>query len=212
MQRKPYTFLALAALLAAFGGHGPAASADSSDGQGAAVAPAGMRDGSHDFDFLIGKWKMTNHVLVGRLVGSHEWADFTAYDDNFPMPGGLGNEDVLKTDHWKDFEGLTLRTYDPGTGLWRLYWVDNRFSAGVIQPPVMGKFEGKVGVFEGPDTLRGKPVTVRYTWTVNPKGSKSVAHWEQAFSPDGGKTWEVNWQTDVLPMSDAEAAKYFPGS
>ena len=63
-----------------------------------------------------------------------------------------------------------MRTYDPKTGLWRIYWVDNTFSDGVIQPPLVGKFDGNVGIFEGPDTFNGVPNTVRYTWTVDPKG------------------------------------------
>jgi hypothetical protein len=73
---------------------------------------------------------------------------------------------------------------------------------------VVGKFNGNIGIFEGPDTFNGVPITVRYTWTVdpnglqagekweqvlNPQGSRVVAKWEQAFSTDRGKTWETNW-------------------
>lgn len=89
----------------------------------------------------------------------------------------------------------------------------NRFSAGVIQPPVVGKFQGNVGIFEGPDTYKGIPVVVRYTWTLNPapaatapqwekvlnpKGAPVAAKWEQAFSTDGGKTWETNWYNELI--------------
>jgi len=107
----------------------------------------------------------------------------------------------------------TVRTYDPKTGLWRIYWVDNKFSAGVIQPPVVGKFDGNVGIFEGPDTFNGRPILVRFTWTVppkasqvpakweqtlNPKGLPVIAKWEQAFSTDNGKTWETNWYNEFI--------------
>lgn len=32
---------------------------------------ATVRDGSHDFDFIYGKWRMPNHRLKKRLAGSH---------------------------------------------------------------------------------------------------------------------------------------------
>lgn len=163
-----------------------------------APAPAKVRDGSHDFDFLYGKWRMPNHRLVQRLAGSHEWADFVTCDEAKPLPGGLGNMDVFRANYWPDFVGVTVRTYDPQTGLWRLYWVDNRFAHGALEPPVIGKFQGNVGVFEGDDTFNGKPIRVRFVWTVNPRGSKVVATWRQAFSPDGGKTWEVNWRNEII--------------
>lgn len=159
---------------------------------------AAVRDGSHDFDFIYGKWRMPNHRLVKRLAGSHEWADFISCTEGTPLAGGIGDMDILRTNYWKDFVGITVRTYDPETGLWRLYWFDNRFSHGVIDPPVVGKFDGKVGVFEGRATFNGKPVIVRFTWTINPKGSESIAKWEQAFSPDDGKTWETNWRNELI--------------
>jgi hypothetical protein len=81
---------------------------------------------------------------------------------------GLGDIDYWKASYWKDFVGVTVRTYDSKTGLWRINWVDNTFSGGIIQPPVVGKFDGNVGIFEGPDTFRGIPIIVRYT---QPAGS-----------------------------------------
>ena len=161
-------------------------------------APPAVRDGSHDFDFIYGRWRMPNHRLVKRLAGSHEWTDFISCTEGVPLAGGIGDMDALRTNYWKDFVGITIRTYDPETGLWRLYWFDNRFSHGVLDPPVVGKFNGNVGVFEGKDTFNGQPIIVRFTWTINPKGSEAVAKWEQAFSPDDGKTWETNWQNELI--------------
>ena len=204
--------LCSAVILAAFSGYAPTALSNNATGLPPAGQATAVRDGSHDFDFLYGKWKMPNHRLVKRLAGSHEWEDFMSYDECGPLPGGLGNQDFFKTDHWKDFLGMTTRTYDKATGLWRLYWVDNHFSAGVMEAPVVGKFEGNVGVFEAPDTFDGKPIIVRFIWTVHPKGSKAAADWAQAFSADGGKTWETNWTNEIIPMDDAETAQHFsPG-
>jgi hypothetical protein len=156
---------------------------------------------------------MPNHRLAKRLAGSHEWVDFISCDEASPLPGAVGDIDYFKASYWKDFVGVTIRTYDPKTGLWRIYWVDNTFSEGVIQPPVVGKFNGNVGIFEGPDTYNGIPIVVRYTWTLqpkpapgtakweqalNPKAAPVVATWEQAFSTDGGKTWETNWYNELI--------------
>jgi hypothetical protein len=209
---RPYSLLAAAMLFTAFGGYGSEALANNATGTPSDKTTIATRDGSHDFDFLYGKWKMPNHRLLKRLAGSHDWEDFMSYDECGPLPGGLGNQDFFKTDHWKDFLGMTTRTYDRKTGLWRLYWVDNYFSGGVIEAPVVGKFEGNVGVFEAPDTFDGKPIIVRFIWTVHPKGSPVAADWAQAFSTDGGKTWETNWTNQIIAMDASEAAQHFgPG-
>ena len=154
---------------------------------------------------------MPNHRLTKRLAGSHDWQDFITCDEGNPLPGGIGNIDIWKTNYWRDFVLVTVRTYDAKSGLWRIYGVDNKFSGGVMEPPVVGKFDGNIGIFEGRDTYNGTPVLVRYTWTVdpkdtpaewekalNPKGAKVVAKWEQAFSADGGKTWETNWYNEFI--------------
>ncbi len=167
-------------------------------GEPPATQPAAVRDGSHDFDFIYGKFRMPNHKLKKRLAGSHQWDDFITCDEGKPLPGGIGDTDYWMASYWKNFVGVTFRTYDPKTGLWRIYWVDNTFSGGVIQPPVVGKFEGNVGIFEGPDTFHGIPIVVRYTWTINKPGSKIVAKWNQAFSKDKGKTWETNWYNEFI--------------
>lgn len=182
-------------------GTGPLKKTAMTTGAAAVSSPpvhSAARDGSHDFDFIYGKWRMPNHRLVKRLAGSHTWDDFVSCDEASPLPGGIGDMDVYRASYWKDFVGITIRTYDPQTGLWRLYWFDNRFSHGVIQPPVVGSFDGNVGVFEGKDTFNGKPIIVRFIWTLNPKGSEVAAKWEQAFSTDGGKTWETNWRNELI--------------
>lgn len=184
---------------AAAGGTYVASSAAESTPMGRTTA---VRNGSHDFDFIYGKFRMPNHKLKKRLAGSHEWVDFVTCDEGKPLPGGIGNTDYWRASYWKNFVGVTFRTYDPKTGLWRIYWVDNTFSGGVIQPPVVGKFTGSVGIFEGPDVFNGIPITVRFLWKINPPGSKVVATWNQAFSKDKGKTWETNWYNEFVRDDD----------
>ncbi|MEO7324024.1 MAG: hypothetical protein ABIW82_04270 [Dokdonella sp.] len=83
--------------------------------------------------------------------------------------------------------------YDRKAAEWSLYWVDNHGAPGVLQPPVRGRFSNGTGIFEGPDQFDGKPVTVRFTWKSI---DKDHASWEQAFSSDGGRSWETNWTMD----------------
>jgi hypothetical protein len=92
--------------------------------------------------------------------------------------------------HWRgqDFEGCSLRVFNPADGLWRIYWVDN--VTFTLQPPVVGGFVDGVGEFYGDDHHEGTPVKVRFTWSDITNDS---ARWEQAFSVDGGETWETNW-------------------
>ena len=158
--------------------------------------------GLHDFDFFMGRWNVHGRRLRERLKGSHEWIDIDATTVARPFLSGLGNEDEFHTDFWPGFVGMSFRFFNPHTKKWSIYWADNR-SGGVELvegPPVVGSFSGDVGIFEGPDTFEGRPIVVRYTWSrVNTPSPR----WEQAFSEDGGKTWETNWVNDFTRPADA---------
>jgi hypothetical protein len=162
------------------------------------VAPQQHRDGSHDFDFLFGKWMLHNRRLKERLADCQEWAEFASTNDCQPLPGGFGNQDVYRTDYWPDFTGMTLRFYNPASQLWSIYWMDSRNAPGVLQAPVVGSFSDNVGVFQGEDTFNGKPRRVRFIWSVI---SQHQLHWEQAFSPDNGANWETNWVMEFTRAS-----------
>jgi len=147
----------------------------------------------HDFDFLVGRWNVAHHRLKGRLVGSTEWEDFKGTSTLWLTLNGLGtiDDNVLELPGGT-YRAMGIRAFDPKTMQWSIWWLDERY-ADSIEPPVRGGFKDGVGVFEGDDTLNGKPIRVRFTWS---KITRTSAHWEQAFSPDGGKTWEVNWQME----------------
>lgn len=68
--------------------------------------------------------------------------------------------------------------------------VDHRLERAGLDAPLQGKFENGVGTFFGEDTFEGKPIRLRFIWS---EITATHARWEQAFSPDGGATWEVNW-------------------
>jgi hypothetical protein len=152
--------------------------------------------GLHDFDFLRGDWKAHHRVLKERLAGSHDWVEYDGTVSQRALMDGWANsgDNIFNTPKGT-YRGVSLRAYDSKSGLWAVWWLDGRNPFGDIGPPIKGHFENGVGSFYSDDTLRGKPVRVRVTWTHN---APNTAHWEQAFSADGGKTWEINWTTDFV--------------
>ena len=94
--------------------------------------------------------------------------------------------------------GIAIRSYDPKTAEWAIWWIDSRLPHGDIDPPMKGRFENGVGTFYSASTLDGKPIKVRFIWSGAATGKP---HWEQAYSDDGGKTWAVNWVMDFEPAS-----------
>jgi hypothetical protein len=141
-----------------------------------------------DFDFLHGSWDSRQRRLTKVLVGSDEWYEFDATLDCQVLLDGNGVFDVLRAPE-RDMEGVTLRLYSPEEKVWRIWWA-SKASGGQLDVPVVGRFADGVGVFECDDTWEGTPIRVRYRWS-----SVDTEHprWEQAFSTDGGETWEVNW-------------------
>jgi hypothetical protein len=158
-------------------------------------------DGRHDFDFWFGRWNVRNERLQHRLAGSSEWEHFAATQECRPILDGLGNIDDFVSD-WnrgdaQRFVGMTLRLFDPATRNWSLYWSSNR--TGVLEPPVVGRFERGVGTFIGNDMHEGRSVLARFIWSEIGRDS---AKWEQALSADAGRTWETNW---IMRMSRVAA-------
>jgi hypothetical protein len=150
--------------------------------------------GLHDFDLRVGQWQAHHRRLKERLADNHEWVEFDGTQTLWQLMDGAANvdENVFKMPGG-EYRGVSLRAYDPKTGQWAIWWLDGRNPFGELDPPVKGRFENGLGTFYADDTLRGKPIRVRFTWSqITP----TSAHWEQAFSPDGGKTWETNWTTD----------------
>ena len=151
--------------------------------------------GVHDFDFWFGRWDVHNRRLRERLAGCDVWDEFEASVVARPLLDGLGNEDEFRTDHAGGFIGMSFRFFDPETQLWWIYWADTRRS-GKLDPPVVGRFDGDVGVFEGEDVFDGRPILVRFVWS---RVTTPTPRWEQAFSADGGESWETNWVMEFTP-------------
>ena len=154
--------------------------------------------GIQDFDFWMGRWSGHNRRLRERLAGCEEWDEFEGTSVAHKILDGMGNEDELRTDFGGGFVGMSFRFFDPASGQWSIYWADSRRS-GLLDPPVIGSFAGDEGVFVGPDTFEGRAILVRFTWS---RVTSPSPRWEQAFSDDGGRTWETNWICDFTRLED----------
>ena len=147
-----------------------------------------------DFDFLIGHWQVHHRRLKERLANSHEWIEFSGSSVVWKVMGGYGTMD----DNVLELPGGTyraagLKAFDPKSGQWSIWWLDARMPLGPLDPPVRGRFRNGVGTFFSDEIFNGRPIRVRFTWSdITP----ATCHWEQAFSTDGGATWETNWVMD----------------
>jgi hypothetical protein len=162
---------------------------------------AAERDGQHDFDPLIGAWKYHLKRRLHPLTGSNTWVELDGTGACFKVWDGRAQLDTIEVDGpTGHIEGLTLRLYNPPSHQWRLYWANSK--NGVMDPPQIGEFRNGRGEFLAQDTINGKTIFIRYVWTDMTTNSP---HFEQSFSDDGGKTWEVNWITDQTRMPDESA-------
>jgi hypothetical protein len=161
-------------------------------------------DGRHDFDFLFGTWQVHNRKLTSVLQGSTDWIEFETTAGAHPILGGLGNVDSFRNEGTLDagpWEGCTIRLFDPDTARWSIQWASTKQPGG-LEPPVVGGFSDGQGVFFGDDVLNGRDIRVRFYWKDI---TQTSARWEQAFSQDGGQTWETNW---VMTLRRAAARRF----
>jgi hypothetical protein len=150
------------------------------------------RDGSHDFDFLIGDWKAHVRRLPDRLNQSDVWIEYDGISNHKKLLDSNANFeefDVTSADKRLHIKAQTLRLYNPTSRQWSIYLVDLDHGT-LALPPVVGGFSGNRGEFFDQEEHKGRAILVRYVWlNLSPKSARM----EQSFSPDGGKTWEVNW-------------------
>ncbi|HEX2913196.1 MAG TPA: DUF1579 domain-containing protein [Chloroflexia bacterium] len=158
--------------------------------------------GLHDFDFLDAKWQIKNRRKKAHLLTDNPTANKNAQWEEFTAIGGMAQTQLggrCKIDFFEGtfpdgeaVKGMAVRTYDEQKDEWSFVWLDNR------QPsdwtPLVGRFEGNVGLFyQTIQAADGQPLKVRFTWE---KFGHDSARWQQAFSLDGGQTWDTNWIMD----------------
>jgi hypothetical protein len=147
------------------------------------------RDGQHDFDFEIGRWKTHLRRLVRPLTGSTTWVEYEGTSNVSKVLDGRANLVELKVAGPAGrIEGLSLRLYNPQSHQWSLNFAN--INDGNLTPPTIGEFRDGRGDFYNQDTLNGRSILVRFLISDITANS---CRFEQSFSPDGGKTWEVNW-------------------
>jgi hypothetical protein len=167
------------------------------------TASPSYRDGQHDFDFEIGNWKTEVKRLVHPLSGSHAWATYEGTTVVRKVWDGRANLVELEVDGASGhLELLSLRLYNPDTHQWSLNVASSR--GGGFGTPTVGDFKHGRGEFMDQETFNGRAVLVRF---VISNITPDSCHFEQAFSDDGGKTWEVNWMaTDTRIQADRTVA------
>jgi hypothetical protein len=158
--------------------------------QGAAQQQtATVRDGQHDFDFEIGVWKTHLSRRLHPLTGSNIWVEYEGTSVVRKVWDGRANLVELKADGSAGhFEGLNLRLYNPQSHQWSLNFANS--NGGTLGQPTVGEFRNGRGEFYDQETLNGRAIYVRF---VISEITPNSCRFEQAFSGDGGKTWEVNW-------------------
>ena len=158
------------------------------------------RDGQHDFDFEMGHWNIHLKRLLRPLTGSTTWVEFDGTSVTQGVWNGRAELEEFETvsPAGGHIEGLTLRLYNPQSRQWSLYWANSK--DGIIVAPQIGEFKNGRGEFFGQDTLNGRAIFIRFVWSDIT--ATSSPHFEQSFSADGGKTWEVNWITNQTRVKD----------
>jgi hypothetical protein len=165
----------------------------------ASVQPqSGAHEGSHDFDFDFGTWKTHSSRLLHPLTGSQDWVEMDGVTVVTKIWDGRANlAEYRAVGPTGVVELLALRVYDPESHQWSInFATPNVGTLGAV--PGIGEFRNGRADFYDQEAINGRAVLVRFSlWGVTAEEARS----EQAFSADGGKTWEVNWITRYTRVS-----------
>jgi hypothetical protein len=166
--------------------------------------PTRERDGQHDFDFAIGTWQTRVSRLLHPLTGSTTWVDYVGTSVVRKVWNGRAHLVELEVDGpGGRIEGLSLRLYNPQSRQWSLNFSNS--AGGTLSQPTIGEFRNGRGEFFDQETLDGRAILVRF---VISDITRRSCRFEQAFSDDGGKTWEVNWiATDTRVQDEPGGAR-----
>jgi hypothetical protein len=164
----------------------------------AALANVTLRDGRHDFDWDIGTWKTHQKRLLHPLTGSTTWVEYTGTDIVRKIWDGA-NQGLIEADGpGGHLEIFTLRLYNPDAHQWNIYFTSGASAGGTMSQPAIGEFSGGRGEFFDMEPINGRTILLRFSVSdITPNS----CHFEQAFSPDEGKTWEVNFIVDETLVS-----------
>lgn len=154
-----------------------------------AVESVSAADRNKDFDFNFGRWKTHVSRLKDPLTGSNTWLEYDGTSDVAPVWSGRASLFELNVSGSAGhIEGAGLRLYNADAHEWSLNWANGRDN--LLGVPTVGGFKDGRGEFTDQEMFDGRAILVRNAFTnVTADG----ARFEQAFSADGGVTWETNW-------------------
>ena len=164
--------------------------------------------GLHDFDFLVGQWRAHHRKLKQRLANNHEWIEFEGTLLNQPLMGGYSNvDDTVLSVAGAPYRGVALRSFDPKTRQWSIWWLDSRTPSEPLDPPMIGGFHNGVGTFYGNDTVKiatgaESPGHCAYLQRPAPAGCERRSRGERGagFMPSGvfqtGRRWSGKYDMD----------------
>ena len=162
------------------------------------MSKATLESRSTDFDFLVGHWTVHHRRLKQRLAECTQWEAFGGTSTLRLLMGGRGNVDDCVLDlPGGAYRAVTLRSFDPESKQWAIWWLDGRMPHR-IEVPMIGGFGGDGGTFYADEVIGGQPVRVRFLWSDI---TATSCRWQQAFSLDSGQTWETNWIMDFTRAS-----------
>ncbi|MEP6475396.1 MAG: hypothetical protein ABJC74_16840 [Gemmatimonadota bacterium] len=151
--------------------------------------PADPDPAAHAFDFEFGSWKAHLSRRLKPLTGSNTWVEYDGTSVVKPVWNGAANLGELELDGSAGhIEGLSLRVYNPATHQWGISYANR--AGGSVGLPMFGGFKDGRGRFYAQDTLNDRMILVRFIFSDLTTHAFQL---EQAFSDDGGQTWEPNW-------------------
>jgi hypothetical protein len=196
MAKRPLHHYALLAALAAT----PLSPAFGAGPQGPAPAANAQRDGSHDFDWDIGVWKTQQRRRLHPLTGSSTWVDYHGTDIVRNLWTGANTGMIEADGPAGHLEIFTIRLYNPDSHQWGIAFTNP--AAGVMSPTLTGGFRNGRAEFYDQEPYKGRQIFVRFAISDI---TASTCRFEQSFSDDGGKTWEVNFIVTEAKMKSGSA-------
>ena len=175
------------------------APAGASDPTAAVTRAEPINSDEHQFDFQFGTWKEHSRRLMHPLTGAADWVDIQGGTVVTRIWGGRASLAEFKGNGPAGpLELLALRWYSPSRHEWNTDFATP--DVGVLgSTPGVGVFKnGRIDFFDQ-EPINGRAALVRFSvWGI----SHDTARSEQAFSADGGKTWETNWVNEYTRVKD----------
>ncbi|MEO5866906.1 MAG: hypothetical protein ABIS14_00670 [Sphingomonas sp.] len=155
------------------------------------VAPP--RNGSHDFDFVFGTWHTHTHRYKNALSAHPTVIELDGTVTVRRVWGGKAALEEIEADgpdgHW---QGMTLFLYNPDTRQWSQSFANS--SQSVLQPPTIGAFKGGRGALYAQDSIGGRSILVRSSWSdIRPNSHR----YDESYSDDGGQSWKPAFAAEL---------------